>query len=138
MCPITVASSVVLPTPLRPITLTHSPGAMVRLMLSSTTVPDYSLNIRRYNPESGAPAYWQQFEVDLPAERSVLDGILRAKYEQDGSLSIRCSCQAAICGSCGVRINGKSRLACNTKIGEAAASRTHSEVTGLLEGTVSR
>ena len=83
-------------------------------------MPDYSLKIRRYNPESGAPAYWQQFEVDLPAERSVLDGILRAKYEQDGSLSIRCSCQAAICGSCGVRINGKSRLACNTKLGEAA------------------
>jgi len=83
-------------------------------------VPDYSLKIRRYNPESGQPAYWQQFEVDLPAERSVLDGILRAKYDQDGSLSIRCSCQAAICGSCGVRINGMSRLACNTKLGEAA------------------
>jgi succinate dehydrogenase iron-sulfur subunit len=81
---------------------------------------DYSLKIRRYDPESGQPAYWQQFDVDLPAERSVLDGILRAKYDQDGSLSIRCSCQAAICGSCGVRINGKSRLACNTKLGEAA------------------
>jgi succinate dehydrogenase / fumarate reductase iron-sulfur subunit len=83
-------------------------------------VPDYQLKIRRYDPESGNPAYWEEFGVDLPAERSVLDGILRARAEQDGSLSIRCSCQAAICGSCGVRINGKSRLACNTKLGEAA------------------
>jgi len=83
-------------------------------------VPDYSLKIRRYDPESGQSAYWEQFQVDLAPERSVLDAILRAKYDQDGSLSIRCSCQAAICGSCGVRINGRSRLACNTKLGEAA------------------
>src|SRR5207253_1317893 len=73
-----------------------------------------------YDPESGQPAYWEQLQVDLAPERSVLDAILRAKYDQDGSLSIRCSCQAAICGSCGVRINGMSRLACNTKLGEAA------------------
>jgi succinate dehydrogenase / fumarate reductase, iron-sulfur subunit len=83
-------------------------------------MPDYTLKIRRYDPESGHPAYWEDFSVDLPGERSVLDAILRAKHEQDGSLSIRCSCQAAICGSCGVRINGMSRLACNTKLSEAA------------------
>src|ERR671934_1480686 len=83
-------------------------------------MPDYTLKLRRYDPESGQAAYWQNFTVDLPPERSVLDGILQARNDQDGSIGIRCSCQAAICGSCGVRINGKSRLACNTKIGEAA------------------
>src|SRR5436305_15140264 len=81
---------------------------------------DYALKIRRYDPEPGQAAYWENFTVDLPPERSVLDGILQARNDQDGSIGIRCSCQAAICGSCGVRINGKSRLACNTKIGEAA------------------
>jgi succinate dehydrogenase / fumarate reductase iron-sulfur subunit len=80
---------------------------------------DYTIRVRRYDPESGNPAYWENFDVDLPPERSVLDAILRAKWDQDGSLSIRCSCQAAICGSCAVRINGKSALACNTKLGEA-------------------
>jgi succinate dehydrogenase / fumarate reductase, iron-sulfur subunit len=80
----------------------------------------FKLQIRRYDPESGQAAYWEDFNVDLPPERSVLDGILQARNDQDGSIGIRCSCQAAICGSCGVRINGKSRLACNTKIGEAA------------------
>jgi succinate dehydrogenase / fumarate reductase iron-sulfur subunit len=81
---------------------------------------DYTLKIRRYNPESGQPAYWEEFGVELEPERSVLDGILQAKAREDGSIGIRCSCQAAICGSCGVRINGKSRLACNTRVGEAA------------------
>jgi succinate dehydrogenase / fumarate reductase iron-sulfur subunit len=80
---------------------------------------DYTLRVRRYDPESGNAAYWQDFDVELEPERSVLDGILRAKWDEDGSLSIRCSCQAAICGSCAVRINGKSALACNTKLGEA-------------------
>src|SRR5919198_1507632 len=83
-------------------------------------MPEYTLKLRRYDPESGQAAYWENFTVDLAPERSVLDGILQARDRQDGSISIRCSCQAAICGSCGVRINGKSRLACNTKIGEAA------------------
>jgi len=81
---------------------------------------DYTLQLRRYDPESGEQAYWQDFEVDLAPERSVLDGILKVRNEEDGTIGIRCSCQAAICGSCGVRVNGKSVLACNTKLSEAA------------------
>ena len=84
---------------------------------------DYILKIRRFDPESGDPAYWQEFDVDLAPERSVLDGILQVRNDQDGSIGIRCSCQAAICGSCGVRINGKSSLACNTKLGLASTAR---------------
>ena len=53
----------------------------------------------------------------------MLDGILQAKDRQDGSIGIRCSCRAAICGSCGVRINGKPALACHTHLDEAAETR---------------
>jgi succinate dehydrogenase / fumarate reductase iron-sulfur subunit len=49
----------------------------------------------------------------------VLDGILDVKDREDGSIGVRCSCKAAICGSCGVRINGQARLACNTKLEDA-------------------
>src|SRR3954454_8056327 len=80
----------------------------------------FTLRVRRFDPESGDAPYWQEFDVDLEPERSVLDGILQAKDDQDGSLAIRCSCQAAICGSCGVKINGKSSLACNTKLSSAS------------------
>src|ERR687893_2013980 len=80
----------------------------------------FALKVRRYDPESAEPAYWQDMDVELPPERSVLDAILKFKAEHDNSLAIRCSCQAAICGSCGVRINGQSKLACNTKLGEAS------------------
>jgi succinate dehydrogenase / fumarate reductase, iron-sulfur subunit len=95
----------------------------------------YALKIRRFDPESGEPAYWQEFNVELEPERSVLDGILQVRGDQDGSLAIRCSCQAAICGSCGVKINGRSRLACNTLIGEAAQDAQRSF--GALQGDAS-
>ena len=50
----------------------------------------------------------------------MLDAILKIRDEIDGSIGIRCSCQQAICGSCGVRMNGKPGLACNTHLEEAA------------------
>jgi succinate dehydrogenase / fumarate reductase iron-sulfur subunit len=80
----------------------------------------YTLKIRRFDPESAEAAYWHDYEVELDPDRSVLDGILKVRNDEDASISIRCSCRAAICGSCGVRINGQSRLACNTRISDAA------------------
>ncbi len=83
-------------------------------------MPEYTLKLRRFSPETGQAAYWQEFTIDLDGHRSVLDGILQAKDREDGSIGIRCSCRAAICGSCGVRINGKPALACHTHLEEAA------------------
>jgi succinate dehydrogenase / fumarate reductase iron-sulfur subunit len=80
---------------------------------------EYTLKVRRYQPESGEGAFWEEFKVDLDPTLSVLDGILQAKDREDGSLSVRCSCKAAICGSCGMKINGQSGLGCKTQIGEA-------------------
>jgi len=85
-------------------------------------VPEYTLQIRRYQPESNEGPYWDSFDVELDESLSVLDGILQARDREDGSLSVRCSCRAAICGSCGVKINGSSTLACKTQIGEAHAA----------------
>ena len=88
---------------------------------------EYTLKVRRFSPETGEGPYWEQFEVELDPTLSVLDGLLQAKDRDDGSLSVRCSCRAAICGSCGVKINGRSTLACLTQIGEAheTANRTN-------------
>jgi succinate dehydrogenase / fumarate reductase, iron-sulfur subunit len=87
-------------------------------------MPEYTLKIRRYDPTSGQAAYWDEHKVDLGERNSVLDAILKIRDEVDGSVGIRCSCQQAICGSCGVRMNGKPGLACNTHL-ETAAARGH-------------
>jgi succinate dehydrogenase / fumarate reductase iron-sulfur subunit len=81
---------------------------------------EFTLKIRRYTPESGEAAHWQQFDVELDGKRSILDGILQARDREDGTIGIRCSCQQAICGSCGVRVNGRAALACHMHLDEAA------------------
>jgi succinate dehydrogenase / fumarate reductase iron-sulfur subunit len=82
-------------------------------------VAEYTIKVRRFQPESGEGAYWEQFEVELEESLSVLDALLQARSNLDGSLAVRCSCRAAICGSCGVKVNGQSALACKTKIQDA-------------------
>ncbi|HEX2105373.1 MAG TPA: succinate dehydrogenase/fumarate reductase iron-sulfur subunit [Solirubrobacteraceae bacterium] len=77
---------------------------------------EFTLRLRRYDPESGEAPYWEEHTVELEPHRSVLEGILQAKARFDGSIGIRCSCRAAICGSCGVRINGQPGLACHTHL----------------------
>ena len=80
---------------------------------------EFTLKVRRFKPEDREGPYWESFDVDLDPTLSVLDGLLQAKDRDDGSLGVRCSCRAAICGSCGVKINGQSTLACKTMLEEA-------------------
>jgi succinate dehydrogenase / fumarate reductase iron-sulfur subunit len=80
---------------------------------------DFTLQVRRYQPESGEGPYWQRYDVDLDPTLSVLDGLLQIRDREDGTLVVRCSCRAAICGSCGVKVNGESTLACKTRLSDA-------------------
>lgn len=88
---------------------------------------EYTLRLRRFDPQSGQAPYWEEFPIELEPHRSVLEAILKAKGETDGSIGIRCSCRAAICGSCGVRVNGRAALACHTHLDKAAASGVNAD-----------
>src|SRR5215218_5971447 len=94
---------------------------------------EFALKVRRFNPEERQGPYWETFDVDLDPTLSVLDGLLQAKDREDGSLAVRCSCRAAICGSCGVKINGQSTLACKTML-EEAQSYAESHAVAAQEG----
>jgi succinate dehydrogenase iron-sulfur subunit len=93
---------------------------------------EYTLKLRRYDPQSGEAPYYEEFQIDLEPHRSVLEAILQVKAEQDGSVGIRCSCRAAICGSCGVRINGKAGLACHTHLDAAAKAGVNADGKTIL------
>ena len=80
---------------------------------------EFTLKVRRFKPEEAGGPYWEEFKVELEPTLSVLDGLLQARDREDGSLAVRCSCRAAICGSCGVKINGQSTLACKTMLEDA-------------------
>jgi succinate dehydrogenase / fumarate reductase, iron-sulfur subunit len=82
----------------------------------------FTLRLRRYDPESGAAPYWDEHTIELEPHRSVLEAILQARDRFDGSIGIRCSCRQAICGSCGVRVNGEPSLACHTHLDAARSA----------------
>jgi succinate dehydrogenase / fumarate reductase iron-sulfur subunit len=78
---------------------------------------EVKLKIRRYDPEStDMVAHYQEFALQMDDAATVLDGLIQIREQVDGTLSLRCSCRAAICGSCAMKINGEAGLACNTKI----------------------
>jgi succinate dehydrogenase / fumarate reductase iron-sulfur subunit len=56
------------------------------------------------------------FEVDTFEEATLLDVLDAIKHTKDGSLSYRKSCRMAICGSCGMRMDGRAVLACKTPV----------------------
>jgi len=47
---------------------------------------------------------------------TTLEALFKIQDEQDGSLCFRYSCRGAICGSCGMVINGNIDLACHTQV----------------------
>ena len=81
---------------------------------STVTVP---IEVFRFDPEhDGAPRY-AKYSLDLAPHTPVLTALLRIRDEIDPSLTLRYSCRSAICGSCAMVINSKSRLACKTPVG---------------------
>ena len=88
----------------------------------------YTLRLRRFSPETRPEPWWEEVPIDLDPHRSVLDAILDAR-DRDGTIGIRYSCRAAICGSCGVRVNGRPGLACHRQLGEAAQSSRDGVIT---------
>jgi succinate dehydrogenase / fumarate reductase iron-sulfur subunit len=79
-----------------------------------------NLRARRFDPETAGEPHFQLYSIDAPESATVLDSLLQVREEVDGTLAFRCSCRSAICGSCAMRINGVSRLACKTKVIEVA------------------
>ncbi len=63
----------------------------------------------------------QTYELEVEPGNTVLDCLNRIKWEQDGSLAFRKNCRNTICGSCSMRINGRSALACKENVGSELA-----------------
>jgi succinate dehydrogenase / fumarate reductase, iron-sulfur subunit len=60
------------------------------------------------------------YEVDMPEWATLLDVLDLIKDRRDGTLAYRKSCRMMICGSCGMRMDGKTVLACKTRMAEIA------------------
>jgi succinate dehydrogenase / fumarate reductase, iron-sulfur subunit len=93
-----------------------------------------SIKICRQTSRTSAPRD-QTYEVEVdPNSNTVLDILNKIQWEQDGSLVFRRNCRNAICGSCAMRIDGVSGLACQKTVSEVLESQ-RSPLTNLHTNT---
>jgi len=87
---------------------------------------EVTYKVHRKDPENGGQTSYSTYNVDLPEDATVLDGLLKIRDEQDDTLAFRASCCQGYCGECSVRINYSAKLTCTTKI--AAVTKKAPEV----------
>jgi len=82
----------------------------------SQSIRQMQVEVLRYNPEKDEHPYFQTYEVPCEEEWVVLDALIYIKDHLDRSLSYRWSCHMAVCGSCGMMVNGEPTLSCHAFI----------------------
>ncbi|MBP1634352.1 MAG: frdB2 [Acidobacteria bacterium] len=87
-------------------------------MADFTTLTEVVFRIRRFDPTTDAAPRWEDYRLPYTKGMTVLDGLKAVKEAQSPTLSWRSSCRMGVCGSCGMFINARPRLACNTQITE--------------------
>lgn len=74
------------------------------------------LRIYRYNPETDAAPYVQEYQLDDVQPGMMLLDALKQIKARDESLGFRSSCGEGVCGSDALNINGRNALACITPL----------------------
>jgi succinate dehydrogenase iron-sulfur subunit len=74
-----------------------------------------ALKVWRFDPDSGEREL-RDYELDAPDWACLLDVLDLIKDKLDGTLAYRKSCRMMICGSCGMRMDGRAVLACKERM----------------------
>lgn len=89
------------------------------------------VRIKRFDPQKDARPYWAEYEVPTDPFDRVLDVLHYIKWNLDGTLAFRRSCAHGICGSDGMLINGRNRLACKVLVKDLGPRITVEPLRGL-------
>ncbi|MEC4893302.1 MAG: succinate dehydrogenase/fumarate reductase iron-sulfur subunit [Oscillatoria sp. PMC 1051.18] len=78
----------------------------------------------------------ESYTLDVETGKTILECLNQIKWELDGSLTFRKNCRNTICGSCGMKINGRSALACKENVGSELARMGKTSTEEIPEITV--
>ncbi|WP_100401133.1 succinate dehydrogenase/fumarate reductase iron-sulfur subunit [Bacillus sp. FJAT-44742] len=77
---------------------------------------EVKITVMRYDPSQDHEPSYDSFTIEAKKNMTVLDSLFLIVEDQDPTLSFRCACRLGMCGTCGMLVNGRGRLACRTKI----------------------
>jgi len=72
--------------------------------------------VTRFDPDRDQVPKTQSYEVPVEPDWKVLDALNYIKDHIDPTLSHRWSCRMAVCGSCGMLVNGEPKLTCKVAL----------------------
>lgn len=76
--------------------------------------------VSRFDREVDSEPHLECYEIEQTPQMKVLDAINAINEKYDADISIRSSCRAGQCGSCGILFNGNGALACQKDIKDGA------------------
>lgn len=74
------------------------------------------VKVFRFDPQREEKPHFETYEIDKKEKMKVLDALNEINEKYDAKISYRCSCRAGQCGSCAVKVNGETKLACKAEI----------------------
>ena len=118
-----------------PVTITRWPPGRAGLRkVSAWRQTSIRSEVTRYRPDKDTEPAWQDYDVPLREEWTVLDGLNHVKDEVDTTLTFRWSCRMGICGSCGMNVDGEPRLTCATFLSDYAPGPVRGRAARQLPG----
>ncbi|MDX1734572.1 MAG: fumarate reductase iron-sulfur subunit [Halioglobus sp.] len=90
------------------------------------------LDVLRHNPaDPDSEPHLQTFELEETDGMTLFIALNEIRQQQDPSLQFDFVCRAGICGSCGMLVNGRPRLACRTLTAQLPAQITLAPLPGF-------
>jgi fumarate reductase iron-sulfur subunit len=80
--------------------------------------PKKTFVVTRFDPDQDEVPKTQSYEVPVEPDWKVLDALNYIKDHVDPTLSHRWSCRMAVCGSCGMQVNGEPKLTCKVALSD--------------------
>jgi fumarate reductase iron-sulfur subunit len=82
----------------------------------SDAVQKKTFVVTRFDPDRDDVPRKQSYEIPVEPGWKVLDALNFIKDEVDATLSHRWSCRMAVCGSCGMLVDGEPKLTCKDSL----------------------
>lgn len=70
----------------------------------------------RFNAQTDYLPVFKTYELEVSHQELMMDVLDKIKWKKDGSFTYRRSCRHGICGSCAIKVNGKSVIACKENV----------------------
>lgn len=85
----------------------------------SSTEREITITVLKYDPQSKvSKPHFAEYKVEEAPGMTLFIALNEIREKQDPDLAFDFVCRAGICGSCGMLVNGKPRLACRTLTSE--------------------